>query len=192
VAKLIFFAIMSLDGYIEDADGSFAWLAPDEEVSGFINGLQRPVGTYLYGRRMYETMTYWENVEGLASEPTCVQDFAYLWRAANKIVYSTTLAAVSSSKTLLERAFDPTAIRAMKSAEDRDIAMGGPNLAAQALGAGLVDECQFFLAPISVGSGKPALPTDLRCEFELVSERTFESGVVYLHYRVVTSDAGSS
>jgi dihydrofolate reductase len=183
MAKLIYSAITSLDGYIEDGEGNFDWGAPDEEVHSFINELERPVGTYLYGRRMYETMVYWETVQAFADQPPCVQDFTVLWRAADKIVYSKSLETVSSAKTRIEREFDPRAIQEMKAVREHDITVGGPNLAAQAFNAGIVDECQLFLTPIVVGGGKRSLPINIRLELELLSERRFRSGVVFLHYR---------
>jgi dihydrofolate reductase len=189
MARLIFSAIMSLDGYIEDEEGNFDWGAPDEEVHSFVNDLERPVGTYLYGRQMYETMVYWETAHALADQPHCVRDFTEIWQAADKIVYSTSLETVSSAKTRLEREFDPRVIQEMKSTQERDITVGGPNLAAQAFNAGFVDECQLFLMPVVVGGGKSALPDNVRLELELLSERHFRSGVVFLQYR--TSVAGS-
>jgi dihydrofolate reductase len=184
MAKLIYSAIASLDGYVEDATGNFDWAAPDEEVHAFVNDLERRAGTYLYGRRMYETMAYWETAP--ADQGAVMGDFAELWRAADKIVYSKTLETVSSARTRIERAFDPEAIRQLTASADRDLTVGGPDLAAQALDAGLVDEIHLFLHPVIVGAGKRALPADLRLNLELVDERRFESGVVHLHYRVVT------
>ena len=183
MAKLIYSAIASLDGYVADADGNFDWAAPDEEVHAFVNDLERPVGTHLYGRRMYETMVYWETAHTVAGQRPVAQDFTQIWRAADKVVYSRTLDAVASARTLLERDFDPEAVRRMKAAAGRDITVGGPDLAAQALAAGLVDECHLFLTPIVVGGGRRALPDDLRLKLELVDERRFGSGVVHLHYR---------
>ncbi|HEV3212049.1 MAG TPA: dihydrofolate reductase family protein [Acidimicrobiales bacterium] len=187
MAKLIYSAITSLDGFIEDGEGKFAFLAPDEEVSSFVNELERPVGTYLYGRRMYETMVYWETASSLPDQSPSEQDFTQLWLAANKVVYSRTLERVSSAKTRLEREFDPRAIQAMKDAEELDISVGGSNLASQAFAAGLVDECQLYLAPIIVGGGTQGLPSGVRLSLELVDERRFRSGFVYLHHRVLPS-----
>jgi dihydrofolate reductase len=181
MAKLISSAITSLDGYIADEDGNFDWAAPDEEVHTFVNDLERPLGTYLYGRRMYETMLYWETAHTVADHPV-EQDFAQIWRAAEKVVYSKTLDTVSSARTRIERAFDPDAIRQMKASAERDISVGGPDLAAQAFGAGLVDECHLFVAPIVVGGGKPALPKGVRVKLELLDERSFGNGMVYLRY----------
>jgi dihydrofolate reductase len=183
VAKLIYSAIASLDGYIEDEDGKFDWAAPDAEVHAFVNDLERPIGTYLYGRRMYETMIYWETALAHADHPA-ERDYAEIWLAAEKIVYSRSLQSPSSAKTRIEGDFDPDAVRGMKGAADRDISVGGPELAAHALRAGLVDEIQIFANPVLVGGGKPALPSGLFLKLELLDERRFESGVVYLKYRV--------
>ncbi len=186
MANLIYSAITSLDGYVADADGNFDWAAPDEEVHTFVNDLERPVGTYLYGRRMYETMVYWETAHTLADQPPFERDFAAIWQAADKIVYSRTLDTVSSARTRIERDFDPEAVRRMKTSAGRDITMGGPDLAAQAIKAGLVDECHLFVAPIVVGSGKPFLPNNVRLTLELLDERRFGNGVVHLRYRTST------
>ena len=175
--------IASLDGYIEDKFGSFDWAAPDDEVHTFVNELERPVGTYLYGRRMYETMVYWETAHTVADQLPFTLDFAEIWQAADKVVYSRTLEAVSSARTRIERDFDPEAIRQLKAAAGRDLAVGGPDLAAQAIEAGLVDELHFFLAPIVVGGGKKALPDNVRLNLELFDERRFGSGTVFLRYR---------
>ncbi len=183
MAHLIYSAISSLDGYIEDRQGQFDWAAPDEEVHSFINDLERTVGTYLLGRRMYETMTVWETDPNLAAESPLLRDYAEMWQAANKIVYSRTLAAVSTRQTQLVRAFDPEAIRQLKASAARDISIGGPELAAHAFRAGLVDECQLFLTPVIVGGGKPSLPDDVRLDLELLEEHRFGSGVVFLRYR---------
>jgi dihydrofolate reductase len=182
VARLIYSAIASLDGYVADEVGNFDWAAPDEDVHRFVNDLERPVGTYLYGRRMYETMLSWEVLD-FSGAPPFVQDFAEIWRAADKVVYSTTLEAVSSARTRLERAFDPEAVGRMKAQAGRDLSIGGPELAAQAIGAGLVDEYQLFVAAAVVGGGKRWLPDHLRLSLELLDERRFESGVVFLRYR---------
>jgi dihydrofolate reductase len=182
VAKLIYTAIASLDGYIADEDGRFDWAVPDEEVHGFINDLERSVGTYLYGRRMYEVMTGWETM-ALADQSPFMRDFAQIWRAADKIVYSTTLATVSTARTRIERAFDPEAVRQLKASLARDLAVGGPDLAAHAFEAGLVDECHVFVAPIVVGGGTRSFPDDVRVRLELADERRFGSGMVHLRYR---------
>jgi dihydrofolate reductase len=186
MAKLIYSAIASFDGYIEDEDGNFDWAAPDEEVHSFVNDLERPIGTYLYGRRMYETMRYWETAHTVAGQSPIGQDFAEIWRSADKIVYSRTVETVSSARTRIERDFNPEAIRQMKAQAGRDITVGGPNLAAQAIRAGLVDELQMFVTPILVGGGKRSLPELAPVKLELLDERRFGSGVVYLQYRVLT------
>jgi dihydrofolate reductase len=184
VAKLIYSAIASLDGYVADEDGNFDWAQPDEEVHAFVNDLERPVGTYLYGRRMYEVMVFWETAHTLAGRLPVVQDYADIWQAADKIVYSKTLETVSSARTRIERGFDPEAVRQLKAAAERDLTVGGPDLAGQALAAGLVDECHFFLVPVVVGGGKRFLPDNLRLRLQLLDERRFGSGVVYLRYRM--------
>jgi dihydrofolate reductase len=183
---LIYSAIASLDGYIEDEDGKFDWAAPDEEVHRFVNELERPIGTHLYGRRMYEVMVYWETADTAADQPTATQDYAAIWQGADKIVYSRTLEAESSTRTRIERDFDPEAIRRMKASESRDLSMGGPELAAQAIQAGLVDECHLFLVPVVVGGGKHWLPQNVALQLELLAERRFGSGVVHLHYRLAS------
>jgi dihydrofolate reductase len=183
MARLIYSAITSLDGYIEDEDGNFDWAAPDEEVHAFVNDLERPVGTYLYGRRMYDVMVAWETMHTLTDQPPVARDFAEIWRAADKVVYSTTLETVSSAKTRIERDFEPGTVRQMKATAARDITVGGPDLAAQAITAGLVDEIHLFVTPIVVGAGKPSLPNDVRVKLELLDERRFGNGVVHLHYR---------
>ena len=162
------------------------WAAPDEELHTFVNDLERPVGTYLYGRRMYEVMVYWETAHTLAGQSPFVQDFARIWQAADKIVYSKTLETVSSARTRIERDFDPEAVRQMKAPAGPDTSAGGPDLAAQAIGAGLVDECHLFVGPIVVGGGKHALPSNVRLKLELLDERRFGNGVVHLHYRIRT------
>ena len=183
MAKLIYSVITSLDGYVADDAGSFDWAAPDEEVHTLVNNLERPVGTYLYGRRMYEVMVYWETAHTLADQSPVEQDFAEIWQKADKIVYSRTLDTVSSARTRIERGFDPEAVRQMKARAGRDITVGGPDLAAQAIKAGLVDECHLFVAPVLVGGGKRAFPSHVRLKLELLDERRFGSGVVHLHYR---------
>jgi dihydrofolate reductase len=183
MAKLIYTAITSLDGYVADADGNFDWAMPSDEVHAFVNDLERPVGTYLYGRRLYEVMVAWETMPNLVAEPAVIQDYAEIWQAADKIVYSATLEATSSARTRIERAFDPEAVRRMKASAPSDISLGGPTLAATAIRAGLVDEYHLFLHPIVVGGGTKALPDHVRVTLELVDERRFGSGVVYLHHR---------
>lgn len=184
MAKLIYSAIASLDGYVEDYTGHFEWAAPDEEVHAFVNELERPIGTYLYGRRMYETMVSWETVSTGDDQPAVVRDFAEIWRAADKIVYSRTLGEVSSVRTRIETEFDPEKIHELKHAASRGISVGGAELAARAISEGLVDECQLFLHPVAVGGGKHALPSGIRLKLELLDQRTFQSGVVFLHYAV--------
>jgi dihydrofolate reductase len=183
MAHLIYSAISSLDGYIEDTGGNFDWAMPDEEVHRFINNLERGAHTYLYGRRMYETMMVWETDPNLAAESPLMRDFAEVWQAANKIVYSRTLETISTRKTQLEQTFDPEAIRQLKATVEHDILIGGPELAAHAFQAGLIDECHLFLIPILVGGGKSALPDNVRMELELLAERRFHNGTVYLRYR---------
>ncbi len=183
MAKLIYSVLGSLDGYFEDADGTFDWAAPDEELHGFVNDLERPIGTYLYGRRMYETMVFWESV-GTDDEPEVFTDYARIWRAADKVVYSRTLTVPSSSRTRVEGEFDVDAIRQLKLSSTADLSIGGGDLAGQAMRAGLVDECHLFLGPVLVGGGKRTLPRDINVQMELLDERRFESGVVHLHYRV--------
>jgi dihydrofolate reductase len=182
--KLIYSAITSLDGYVEDDQGGFQWAAPDEEVHAFVNDLERPIGTHLYGRRMYETMVFWEILGPDADEPAVMLDFADIWRAADKVVYSRTLQEVSSDRTRIERELDRDAVRDLKETSDTDISIGGAELAGQAIGLGLVDELQLFLNPILVGGGKRALPDDARTQLELLDERRFAGGVVYLRYGV--------
>ena len=186
MAKLIYSAITSLDGYVEDARGGFEWAAPDAEVHAFVNDLERPVGTYLYGRRMYETMVFWETA-GTDAGPELsevTQDYAQIWRAADKVVYSRTLESASSARTRIERELDPEGIRRLKETSRADISVGGAGLGGQALRAGLVDECHLLLNPVVVGGGKRALPDDFGARLELLGERRFAGGVVHLHYRV--------
>jgi dihydrofolate reductase len=184
MARLIYTAIASLDGYIEDGEGTFDWAMPDDEVHAFVNDLSRPVGTYLYGRRMYETMVFWETAGTEADKPTVFSNYAGIWRAAEKIVYSRALETVSSARTRIEREFDPDAVRRLKQSSGADIAVGGAELAGHAIGAGLLDECHLFLCPIVVGAGKRALPDNFRAQLELLDERRFRNGTVHLHYRV--------
>jgi dihydrofolate reductase len=181
MATLIYSAIASVDGYVEDEQGKFDWAAPDEEVHAFVNDLERPIGTHLYGRRMYETMVYWETDDDQAA---VARDYAQIWRAAEKVVYSRTLQAVSSERTRIESELDAVAIRQLKESSRSDIAIGGAELAGQAIGEGLVDECHLFLGPVIVGGGKRALPAGVHAELELLDERRFRSGVVYLRYRL--------
>jgi dihydrofolate reductase len=184
MAKLIYAAIASLDGFVEDEEGRFDWAEPDDEVHAFVNELERPIGTYLYGRRMYETMVFWETVRAEADEPAVFWDYAGIWRAAEKIVYSRTLQAVSSARTRIEREFDRDVVGRLKQSSAADLAVGGAELAGHAIRAGLVDECHLFLCPVVVGGGKGALPENVRAQLELLDERRFRNGVVHLHYRV--------
>jgi dihydrofolate reductase len=186
VTELIYSAITSLDGYVEDAGGNFDWAAPDQEVLAFVNDLERSVGTYLYGRRMYETMLYWESAHTIPDQPDLVRDFTEIWQAADKIVYSKTLQAVSSGRTRIERDFDFEAVRHLKAEAGADITVGGADLAAQAFAAGLVDELHLFLVPVVVGAGKLALPHHIHLDLQLLDERRFKSDVVYLRYSVTS------
>jgi len=188
MAKLIYSVISSLDGYFEDADGRIDWGAPDEGVSAFVNDLVRPIRTHLYGRRMYETMVFWETAP-TDGEPAVFGDFAGIWRAAEKIVYSRTVQSPSSARTRIEREFDPDAVRRLKLSSTTDISVAGGHLAGQAIGAGLVDECHLFLCPIVLGGGKRVLPDHVRAQLELLDTRRFESGFVHLHYRASMADS---
>ena len=183
MAKLLYSAITSLDGYVEDESGDFGWAAPGEEVHAFVNDLEREVGTYLYGRRMYETMTYWETALEQADHPV-ERDYAEIWQAADKVVFSRTLEEPASARTRIEREFDPAAVRELKASAERDLTIGGAELAGQALAAGLVDEVSLLMSPVLVGGGKPALPDGVPLDLELLDERRFEGGTVYLSYRV--------
>jgi len=182
MARLIYSAIASLDGYTADEAGKFDWAAPDAELHAFVNDLERDVGTHLYGRRMYETMAVWQRMD-VSAEPDVMRDYAGIWRDANKVVYSRTLAAASTPRTRIERDFDPEAVRRMKETAGRDLSVGGPGLAAHALRAGIVDEIQLFLVPVVVGGGTRALPDGLRVDLDLLDERRFAGGAVYLRYQ---------
>jgi dihydrofolate reductase len=182
MAKLIYISNVSLDGYIEDEHGNFDWTAPDDEVFAFITDLVRSVGTHLYGRRLYGTMAVWENDPALAAQSELMGDFANVWQAADKVVYST-LDAVLTAKTHLARHFDPDSVRDMKASATSDLMVGGSKLAAHAFKAGLVDECHLFIYPVLIGGGKRSLPSDTRAELKLLDERRFNNGVVYLRYR---------
>jgi dihydrofolate reductase len=184
--KLIYSTIASLDGYVEDQQGGFAWGQPDEEVHAFVNDLERPIGIHLYGRRMYETMVFWETAS-TDGEPAAFADYAELWRHADKIVFSRTLQQASSARTRIEPRFDPDAIRALKRSAATDISIGGAELAGQALAAGVVDELHLLLSPVIVGGGKPALPHHVRADLEVIDERRFQAGVVYVGYRVAAT-----
>jgi dihydrofolate reductase len=184
MAKLIYAALCSLDGYVADRDGAFDWAAPDGEVHEAVNDLQRPIGTLLLGRRMYDVLVAWETME-TADEPPVIQDFAELWRGADKIVYSRSLETTASARTRIERTFEPGAIRQLKETGERDLSIGGPDLAGQAIAAGLVDEIHLFLSPISVGGGTRALPDGVRVGLHLQAERRFGNDTMHLHYRTV-------
>jgi dihydrofolate reductase len=183
MARLIYPAICSLDGYVADDQGNFDWAEPDEEVHAFVNDLERSVGTHLYGRRLYEVLVAWETMDEHPDQPRFILDFAGIWQGADKIVYSRTLETVSSARTRIEREFDPEAVRELKATSERDMLIGGPELAAEAIRAGLVDEYHLFLAPVVVGGGKRVLPDDARVDLELIDQRRFASGFVYLRYR---------
>jgi dihydrofolate reductase len=184
VAKLTYSAIASLDGYVSDEQGKFDWAMPDEEVHAFVNELERPIGTYLYGRRMYETMTYWERAPDLAEEPRVVQDFAALWQSAEKVVYSRTLETPETARTRIEPEWDSSAVHLLKEDAEHDLAVGGAELAGHAIRAGLVDEYQCLLVPVLVGGGKRALPDGVHAELRLVDERRLANGTMFLRYRM--------
>ena len=184
MGKLIYSAITSLDGYVADEEGNFGWGEPDEEVHTFVNDLERAVGTHLYGRRMYEVLAAWETVHDQPDQPRFILDFAEIWRAADKIVYSRSLEAVSSARTRIEREFDPGVVRQLKAETDRDLAVGGPELAGVAFRAGLVDEYHVFVAPVVVGGGNQSLPDGVRLALALLDERRFGNGMVFLRYRI--------
>ena len=188
MARLVYSVLTSLDGYVVDADGGFEWAAPDEEVHTFVNDQERTVGTYLYGRRMYDVMSVWQDMapDGQAeAEPGVVRDYAQVWRAADKVVFSRTLDEVRTPRTRLEHDFDPQRVRELVATADRDVSVGGPTLAAEALRAGLVDELHQFLTPVVVGGGTSWLPDGLRLDLELLDEHRFRGGVVHLHHRVL-------
>jgi dihydrofolate reductase len=187
MAKLLYVMNASLDGSIADEDGNLDWGAPDEEYYSFLNNLVRPVGTYLYGRRLYELMAVWETDPAAAAQSPGTREFAEIWQAADKVVYSRTLAAAATTRTRIERDFDPEAVRHLKAAAERDFTVGGPDLGAQAITAGLVDEVQLFVWPVVVGGGKPFLPNKARLQLELLDERRLGNSVVYLRYRTQTS-----
>ena len=184
MAKLTYVTNVSLDGYIEDAQGGLDWTEPTDEYFAFITDLVRLIGTWLYGRRLYETMAVWETDPTLAGESELNADFANVWQAADKIVYSTTLDAVSTANTRLERRFDADSVRDMKTSAASDLAVGGANLTAHAFSAGLVDECQLFVYPVLLGGGKHAFPSDVRVQLELLEEHRFGGGAVHLRYRI--------
>ena len=182
MAKLTYGAISSLDGFVADNDGKFDWAKPDAEVHTFVNDLERPAGTHLYGRRLYEVLVAWETIDTDRDQPPVILDFAEIWQAADKIVYSRTLETVSSARTRIEREFDPDGVRELKATSERDLLIGGPELAGEAIRAGLVDEYHLFLAPVLVGGWKRALPDGVRVDLELLDERRFASGFIYLGY----------
>ena len=186
MARLIYSAIASLDGYTADSAGGFDWAAPSEEVHAFVNDLERDIGTYLYGRRMYETMRVWQTMPTGPDQSYAVRDFAQLWRDADKVVYSSTLTEASTPRTRIEPRFDPAVVRDLADSSDRAVSVGGPTLAAEALRSGLVDEVQLFVVPVSVGGGTPAFPRDSFLTLELLDERRFANGTVYLNYSVAT------
>ena len=186
MAKLIYSLLTSLDGYVADETGNFDWAEPDEEVHAFINSLERQIGTYLFGRKMYETMAVWETPELLSPLTPVILEFASIWQAAEKIVYSTTLQTVSTAKTRLERRFEVDVVRELKSGATRDIAVGGPTLAAHAIRAGLVDEYHLLIAPIIAGGGNPYLPGKVSVKLELLDERRFDNGIVHVRYRAMS------
>jgi dihydrofolate reductase len=192
MAKLIYSAIASLDEYVEDEHGKFDWAAPDNELIAYLNDQERPIGTYLYGRRMYETMVYWETMTASDDESAESLDYAEIWRAADKVIYSRTLQAASSARTRIEREFDLATIARLKESSSRDLTIGGAELAGQAIAAGLVDECHLYLCPVIVGGGKRALPDGVRADLELVADRRFASGVVHLRYRLTAVDGRRS
>jgi dihydrofolate reductase len=184
MARLIYSAITSLDGYVADEQGAFGWARPDEEVHAFVNDLERPIGTYLYGRRMYEVMRFWEDPGSLPEESAVTRDYAEIWQAADKVVYSSSLESATTARTRLEREFDSMAVGEIKSTADSDLSVGGPGLAAEALRAGLIDELHQFVNPVLVGGGTGWLPEDIRLELDLLDEHRFSGGVVYLRYHV--------
>ena len=186
MAKLLYVMNASLDGSIADEDGRFDWGAPGEDYLSFINDLLRPVGTYLYGRRLYELMAVWETDPAAAAQSPAAREFAQIWQAADKVVYSRTLAAAATTRTRIERDFDPDAVRHLKAAAGRDLTVGGPTLGAHAIAAGLVDEVHLFVWPVVLGGGKRFLPNRARLQLELLDERRFGNGVVYLRYRTQT------
>ena len=190
MAKLIYSAITSLDGYVADRDGNFDWAAPSEEVHAFVNQLERSVGTYLYGRRMYETMVYWETAHTHPESSPVELDYAEIWQAADKIIYSRSMTDVSSARTCIEREFDADSVRRLKESAGRDLSVGGAELAAQAIKDGVVDEYHLFVNPVVVGGGTSTLPDNIRLDLELLDEHRFSSGVVHLHYR--QNDANSA
>jgi len=190
MADLVYAAIASLDGYVNDEHGGFDWAAPDEEVHAYVNALERPIGTYLYGRRMFDVMVFWETEGDGDDEPAVMHEYTEIWRAADKIVFSRMLDSPSSARTRIEREFDPVAVRALVESAARDVSIGGAELAGQALTAGIVDQVHLIVVPVIVGGGTRALPDGVRLDLELVGDHRFASGFVHLHYRVASTDAG--
>jgi dihydrofolate reductase len=186
LGRLIYVATVSFDGYVEDREGSINWSAPDDDVHHFVNDLLRPIGTFLFGRRMYETMLYWETIQVTADQPAAVSDFTAIWQAAEKIVYSRTLESVSSRRTRIERSFDAEAVRHLKASSEGDLTIGGADLAAQAIKAGLVDELQLFVVPVVVGGGKPWLPEDVHLDLQLLDTQRLGKAMAYLRYRLAS------
>ncbi len=186
MGRLLYLAITSLDGYVADDQGRYDWAMPDDEVFGFVNDFERPVGTYLYGRRLYQEMAGWETAHTRAGQSPLALDFARIWQRADKVVYSRSLQAAATARTRIERNFDPEAVRLLKARADRDMTVGGAGLAGEAIKAGLVDECHLVISPVVVGGGKAALPGRVRVRLELLNQRRFGNGVVHLHYRIVT------
>ena len=184
MGTLIYAANISLDGFLEDETGSFDWSVPDEDLHALWNEHERRIGTSLYGRRMYETMRVWESDDWLTNEPAVVREYAEIWRDADKVVYSTSLTDVSTARTRIERQFEPGAVRALKENSGADLSIAGARIAAEAFRHGLVDECVLLLYPVVVGGGKPALPRGIRLDLELIDHRRFDSGAVYVRYRV--------
>lgn len=184
VARLIYSAIASLDGFVADEEGRWDWSVPDDDVHALVNDLARPLGTWLLGRRMYEVLVAWETID---DEDPVIRDFAEIWRSADKVVYSRTLQAASTARTRIEREFDPETVRRMKAESERDLSIAGPGVAAHAFRAGLIDEIQLYLSPIIVGAGNPALPDGVKVPLELLDERRFGNAVVHLRYRVATA-----
>jgi dihydrofolate reductase len=185
MGKLIYSGITSLDGYLADSQGNFDWSVPDEEVHAFVNDVERDSGLYLFGRRMYEVMSVWDSWD-TAGEPSVIQDYARIWRGADKVVYSSSLAGATTARTRVERSFNPDEVRELKAGTERNIGIGGATLAAAALQAGLVDECQIFLNPVAIGGGLRFLPDGLNLRLDLLDEHRFSNGVVYLRYRCLS------
>lgn len=185
MARLIYTSIVSLDGFVADLDNRFDWARPDEEVHGFVNDLERPIGTYLLGRRMFEVMRVWESIGREPDDPPVIRDYARVWTGADKIVFSSSLRGVDTARTRIERQFDPEAVRDLVRGASRDLGIGGAELAAQALAANLVDEIRLIVAPVLVGGGKPGLPAGIFLQLGLADMRRFSNGMVFLRYQPV-------